>query len=521
MAVRYSNNAKTPLNASVSASDTQIEVVDASVFPAINPGDVMYVTLSDYTNQTTEIVLCTEIVGNTLTVFRGHENTTALDWAPGSFASSRLTADMLDTLLAHQTTVENINWSGADLAIENGGTGASTAADARTNLGLGTAATTDASDYAVAGHTHTLSDITDAGTAASAAITDFATAAQGSLADTALQTLSDQSISALSDVAFTYTPTEGQVLAYNATTELWDAAAPPSTLPDQTDQLGKFLTTDGTSAYWATVNSSSDISATLTKDIYVATDGQDTFVATATYTPGYIDVYYNGILLDASDYTATDTINVVLNDPASAGAIVTLIAWGVFGIADQLSITGSDANKFLTTDGISPIWVTPTFATNEQGIKADNAFSWGNHALAGYALAADIIDYSAGTGITLENNTFSVTANTYETISNAAATYETIDNAAATYETIDNAAATYATIEYVDGLDLGGGGTSNVRGMMHAFDIDVATGTLIWTSDVTEVFNGNFEPLNDALIVGTSDMTFSVNEEGHLIMTIA
>lgn len=37
------------------------------------------------------------------------------------------------------------------------------------------------------GHTHTLADITDAGTAAGSAIEDFASAAQGALADTALQ----------------------------------------------------------------------------------------------------------------------------------------------------------------------------------------------------------------------------------------------------------------------------------------------------------------------------------------------
>ena len=37
------------------------------------------------------------------------------------------------------------------------------------------------------GHTHTLTDVTDAGTAAAAASTDFATAGQGALADSAVQ----------------------------------------------------------------------------------------------------------------------------------------------------------------------------------------------------------------------------------------------------------------------------------------------------------------------------------------------
>ncbi len=76
------------------------------------------------------------------------------------------------------------------IAISQGGTGATTASGARTNLGLGTAATTNATAYATAAQ-GTLADSAvqpgDIGTAAAQNVGYFATAAQGTLADSAVQ----------------------------------------------------------------------------------------------------------------------------------------------------------------------------------------------------------------------------------------------------------------------------------------------------------------------------------------------
>ena len=119
------------------------------------------------------------------------------------------------------------------------------------------------------------------------------------------------------------------------------------------------------------VNAGSSVNGVANSVEYTATAGQTTF--SATYDAGYIDVYLNGVKLAASDYTATDGSNVVLDTGATAGDIVFIQSFGTFTLADVYNQTQSDARympidavtlpdqtghagQYLTTDGTNADW---------------------------------------------------------------------------------------------------------------------------------------------------------------------
>jgi hypothetical protein len=66
---------------------------------------------------------------------------------------------------------------------------------------------------------------------------------------------------------------------------------------------------------------------TYIRTTYTATAGQTTFAA--TYTVGYVQVYHNGILLAASDYTSSSGTQIVLGVGAALNDIIDIFAYTV------------------------------------------------------------------------------------------------------------------------------------------------------------------------------------------------
>ena len=136
-----------------------------------------------------------------------------------------------------------------------------------------------------------------------------------------------------------------------------------------------------------------------TKYIYTATSAQTTFSgsddnsATLSYSPGYVDVYLNGVkLIDGTEYTATNRTSIVLAASASSGDIVQIVAMG----------SGAVENLILTK-GINTYAYTAT-ASQTTFSGADN-----NSAILAYT-ANQIQVYL--NGVLLDNNDYTATNGT-------------------------------------------------------------------------------------------------------------
>jgi hypothetical protein len=91
----FANQAQTTLALPVAPTDTTIYVAagTGAYFPAPSANQAVTLTIVNATNSlVVEIISCTHITGDALTVIRGQEGTTAQTWAAGNFVTNLMTA---------------------------------------------------------------------------------------------------------------------------------------------------------------------------------------------------------------------------------------------------------------------------------------------------------------------------------------------------------------------------------------------------------------------------------------------
>jgi len=172
----------------------------------------------------------------------------------------------------------------------------------------------------------------------------------------------------------------------------------------------------------ASSNSTSIYGNTYTRTGFIATAGQTTFAV--TYTPGAIQVYANGVLLNGSDYTATDGSTVTLNISTTAGQIIEFVAYSASSLVATVGLTGSFTDLInkpttLAGYGITDGYTIPTQTGNSGKYLTTNgtATSWSTLPAQSLTFTGDATGSgNTGSSVTLTLAASGVTAGTYNSV---------------------------------------------------------------------------------------------------------
>lgn len=130
------------------------------------------------------------------------------------------------------------------------------------------------------------------------------------------------------------------------------------------------------------VKSISGATATYTRTSFTATAGQTVF--TVSYNPSFVEVFLNGVLLNATDYTATNGTSITLATGAALNDIVEVIAFNVVNIGQAANLAGGIASQIPYQTGAGATAFIPN-GTSGQALLSNgtSAPSWGTLSVSG------------------------------------------------------------------------------------------------------------------------------------------
>ena len=291
------------------------------------------------------------------------EGGTGASSVPGARASLGVTATGQDTTYAYRSN--NLS----DL---------SSAATARTNLGLGTAATTASTDYATAAQGSLADSAVQPGDLATVAtsgsyndLTDLPSLFSGDYDDLSNKPSIPSSIDDLSDVTIT-SASNGQVLSYNGTAWV-NGSAGTGTVTSVSATVPTGLSVSG-----SPITSSGTLAITYAAGYAIPTTAKQTEWDTAYGWGNHASAGY------LTSYSETDPVVGAITGIVKADGAGNITA-AVAGTDYLASFTESDP-VFSASEAAS---ITSADTTNW-----DAAYGWGNHASAGYLTTVALNDVS-------------------------------------------------------------------------------------------------------------------------------
>jgi uncharacterized delta-60 repeat protein len=135
----------------------------------------------------------------------------------------------------------------------------------------------------------------------------------------------------------------------------------PYTFPSAQGAASTLLTNDGSGTL--TWTASTLPTATRTRTAFTATASQTTF--TVAYTVNQVDVFLNGVLLAAGDYTASNGTTIVLATGATSGDEVSVVTYtGTIGAPDANSLTGTTLASGVTASSLTSVGTLTALTTS-------------------------------------------------------------------------------------------------------------------------------------------------------------
>ena len=132
-----------------------------------------------------------------------------------------------------------------------------------------------------------------------------------------------------------------------------------------------------------------DSAVVIARQIYSPTGIQTDFTFDATYTPGYLDAYLNGVrLIYPTDYSASDGSTVGLTTHAINGDTLELVAYKAFNVGSVENAAGNftvGGNLTVTGDTTLAAGSSVSFATTSFGVSG---LTTGSNITANYIVGA-------------------------------------------------------------------------------------------------------------------------------------